>query len=187
MTYVDQLVDAYRRTVTLPWPDSLAPAQRVWMLVYKKEQERQVRLNLPQFEHTTKDAGYRWKELDITDAFERWMAAHEYREAYFESPDLLETALPDFFDTLVAEVRAGLEADSVDDRTVVGLVGAGALYGLGDRVKLSALVNEVAEKVRGRLLVFFPGQHEGNSYRLLDARDGYNYLATPITANGGKA
>ena len=38
----------------------------------------------------------------------------------------------------------------------------------------------------GRLLVFFPGEVEGNNYRLLDARDGWNYLATPITADKGR-
>ena len=36
------------------------------------------------------------------------MAAHEYRDAYFEAPDLLETALPAFFEHLVAEVRGQL-------------------------------------------------------------------------------
>ena len=46
---------------------------------------------------------------------------------------------------------------------------------------MSALLNEVSDAIAGRLLVFFPGQHEGSSYRLLDARDGWNYLATPIT------
>jgi hypothetical protein len=30
--------------------------------------------------------------------------------------------------------------------------------------------------------VFFPGSREGNVYKLLDAREGWNYLATPITA-----
>ena len=30
----------------------------------------------------------------------------------------------------------------------------------------------------------FVVEHEGNSYRLLDARDGWNYLAIPIAANG---
>jgi hypothetical protein len=34
----------------------------------------------------------------------------------------------------------------------------------------------------GRLLVFFPGSRDGNVYKLLDAREGWNYLATPITA-----
>jgi len=32
--------------------------------------------------------------------------------------------------------------------------------------------------------VFFPGEHEGNSYRLLDARDGWNYLAVPLKPTG---
>ena len=35
--------------------------------------------------------------------------------------------------------------------------------------------------VRGRMVVFFPGEYVDNNYRLLDARDGWNYLAVPIT------
>jgi len=31
------------------------------------------------------------------------------------------------------------------------------------------------------LLVFFPGTKNDNNYRLLDARDGWNYLAQGIT------
>jgi hypothetical protein len=57
---------------------------------------------------------------------------------------------------------------------------------LGDAVKVSALLNDVNDAIAGRLLVFFPGEHEGNNYRLLDARDGWNYMATPITPNGGR-
>jgi hypothetical protein len=38
--------------------------------------------------------------------------------------------------------------------------------------------------IQGRLVVFFPGQFERNNYRLLDARDGWNYLAVPITLHG---
>jgi len=38
--------------------------------------------------------------------------------------------------------------------------------------------------VEGRLLVFFPGEYhpENHTYRLLDARDGWNYLAVPLLA-----
>jgi len=43
----------------------------------------------------------------------------------------------------------------------------------------------VESSIRGRLLVFFPGEYENNNYRLLDARDGWNYLAVPITAREG--
>ena len=39
--------------------------------------------------------------------------------------------------------------------------------------------------IQGRLLVFFPGVYEQNNYRLLDARDGWNYLAVPITSQRG--
>jgi len=41
----------------------------------------------------------------------------------------------------------------------------------------------VEADIRGRLLVFFPGVYEQDNYRLLDARDGWNYLAIPITAS----
>jgi len=108
--------------------------------------------------------------------------SHEYRDQYFESPELLETALPAFFDHLISEVRSRLGEHS-NPHGVVALLGAGTLFGLGDAVKVSALLNAVNDAIAGRLLVFFPGEHEGNSYRLLDARDGWNYLATPITPN----
>jgi hypothetical protein len=182
VSYVDDLLDEYRKFVALPWQHDLADAQRVWMAVYPPEHERRLRLHLTDFEVSTKKAGHAWSFIDITTSFEHWMANHEYREDYFESPDLLETALPAFFDHLVAEVRTQL-GQQHDPDGVVGLLGAGTLFGLGDEVKVSALLNAVNGSVAGRLLVFFPGEHEGNSYRLLDARDGWNYLATPITAN----
>ncbi len=183
MSYVEELIEAYRRFVELPWPKSVAPPQRVWMAVYPPRYERRVRLNLPEFENATLRAGHGWGCIDITTSFERWMAGHEYADTYFEEPELLETALPAFFSTLVAEVREQLERHD-DPNGVVGLLGAGTLFGLGDSVKVSALMNAVNESIAGRLLVFFPGQHEHNSYRLLDARDGWNYLATPITTEG---
>jgi len=184
VSYVDDLILSYRKFVALPWQENLAPAQRAWMAVYPPEQERRIRLHLPDFEAATKQLQHPWGEIDITTSFETWMASHEYRDSYFEDPDLLATALPAFFDHLVAHVRAALQKQSAKDG-VVGLVGAGTLFGLGDAVKVSALLNAVNDTVAGRLLVFFPGEHEGNSYRLLDARDGWNYLAIPITPNGG--
>lgn len=182
MSYVDDLLDAYRKFVSLPWQQNLAPAQRVWMAVYPPEHERRIRLHLPDFELATREAEYTWALIDITTSFERWMAHHEYRDQYFASPELLETALPAFFDELISEVRDQLHKHASVDG-VVGLLGAGTLFGLGDAVKVSALLNAVNDVIAGRLLVFFPGEHEGSSYRLLDARDGWNYLATPITPN----
>lgn len=183
MSYVDELVEAYRRFVALPWQERLAAQQRVWMAVYPPEQERRLRLHLDEFKIATKEAGHEWGLIDITTSFEDWMAAHEYRDEYFEAPDLLEASLPSFRDHLTAVVGELLETHG-SPSGVVGLVGAGTLFGLGDSVKVSALLNAVSDRIRGRLLVFFPGSHEGNSYRLLDARDGWNYLATPITPVG---
>lgn len=180
MSYVDELLAAYRSFVALPWQQNLAPAQRVWMAIYPPEYERRLRLYVREFEVATKEARHSWGLVDITTSFERWMAVHEYREEYFESPDLLQTALPAFFEHLVGEVSTELDRHQ-DSDGVVALLGAGTLFGLGEAVKVSALLNAVNGAVAGRLLVFFPGQHEGNSYRLLDARDGWNYLAIPIT------
>lgn len=184
MSRVDDLIHNYERFVQLPWPSSLAPAQRVWMAVYTPEEERRLRLHLPEFETASKKAGYDWELIDISNEFETWMAAHEYRDAYFANPKLMQPELVGFFDQLVGHVRGQVVAKTTD-RTIVGLLGAASLYGLGDHVKVSALIERVQDAVEGRLLVLFPGEVEGNSYRLLDARDGWNYLATPITATRG--
>jgi hypothetical protein len=47
------------------------------------------------------------------------------------------------------------------------------------------VLKKVVNDIRGRLLVFFPGEYEDNIYRLLDARDGWSYLAVPITLHNG--
>ena len=184
MSRVDDLVKNYERFVKLPWPSGLAPAQRVWMAVYAPEEERRLRLHLPAFENATKAAGFGWAQIDITKRFETWMAAHEYRDAYFNQPELIQPELLGFFENLVAAVGDELKEKSEPNK-VVALVGAGSLFGLGDHVKVSALVERVHDLVDGRLLVFFPGEVEGNSYRLLGARDGWNYLATLITSEKG--
>lgn len=185
MSYVDDLLVSYRRFVALPWQSNVAPPQRVWMAVYPPKYERRLRLNLPEFANATQQAGHTWGLIDITTSFEEWMANHEYAEAYFEDPALLEPTLPEFFNHLIELVREQLQ-EHPDSDGVAGLLGAGTLFGLGDSVKVSALLNEISETIAGRLLVFFPGEHEHNSYRLLDARDGWNYLATPITTEGAK-
>jgi hypothetical protein len=184
VSYVDELLDAYRRFVSLPWQQNLAGPQRVWMAVYPPEYERRLRLQLPAFKEATNEHGHSWGLVDVTTSFERWMADHAYRETYFEEPELLSTALPSFFAHLVDDVRSQLSAHDVHDG-VVALLGAGTLFGLGESVKVSALLSAVNDAIAGRLLVFFPGDHEGSSYRLLDARDGWNYLAIPITPNRG--
>ena len=185
MSRVEDLVNNYQRFAKLPWPTGLAPAQRVWMAVYSPGDERRLRLHLQEFETATRAAGHEWAYIDITEAFETWMGCHDYRDAYFDAPQLIKPELAGFLDTLVASVRNELHEKSTPN-SVVGLLGTGSLFGLGERVKVSALVDRVEDLITGRLLVFFPGEVEQNNYRLLNGRDGWNYHAVPITADQGR-
>ena len=119
----------------------------------------------------------------MTDTFAEWMAQHEYREAYFEQPEDMDLALQEFTSHTVELVKAKLTAPEADENTVVAIAGLASLFGL---TRASTVLREVDSAIRGRLLVFFPGRHEGSNYRLLDARDGLNYLAIPITASDRK-
>ncbi|MNG27944.1 hypothetical protein D3C84_1131270 [compost metagenome] len=77
------------------------------------------------------------------------------------------------------EVLAEQIQTKADDKTLVALVGCGTLFGFAS---VSDFVKQLAEHVPGRLLVLFPGEYINNGYRLLDARDGWGYQATAITA-----
>jgi len=174
---VKQLVAEYAKSVSLPWSTGLAGAQKVWFAVYRPTDERRLRLHLEEFETATHRAEHGWFLCDITNAFAQWMASQEYREAYFECPeDLTASALDDFLQQTASSIKEkALAATDVD---VVAVVGVASLFGL----KLtSELMKLVEPHIAGRLLVLYPGEYEEHNYRLLDARDGWNYLATPIT------
>ncbi len=172
-----RLLDAFERFVGLPWQEGLSGDEKVWFCLYEPRDERRLRVWLPEFEMAAVRARHSWVLLDITQSFEEWMASHEYREAYFAQPELLSPAIDDFFETLLGRLRHSL--DSSDDNTVVALVGSGSLFGI---TQVSSIVAGIADAIAGRLLVFFPGTREGSNYRLLDARDGWNYRAVPIEA-----
>jgi len=179
-----KLLTAYRQHLTVPWQAGLAAIQRVIFAVYDKTDELRLRANVEEFALATQQAGKRWLLVDLTDAFPHWMAAQEYRDAYFESPEDLagyhSGELTEFVAALVAKLKSQI-AEQAGPDTVVALMGVGALFGLG---RVSSVVEAIKDTVPGRLLVFFPGEHhpENHTYRLLDARDGWNYLAVPLTA-----
>lgn len=182
MSEIDQLLHHYTHVVRLPWQDGLSGAERIWFVVYTPGQERRLRLRLPDFQAATQNAGYRWGHIDLTDSFAEWMAAHDYRDAYFQSPELLDMELASYAAGLCEEIRQRLTAPAVDRHTVFALTGLSTLFGL---TSVSALVNSVQHAVPGRLLVFFPGYKDGSNYRFLDAKDGWNYLAIAITPADG--
>lgn len=152
--------------------------------MYEPGEERRLRPRISRFEEATLRAGYGWVECDLTDEFARWMSGmdEEYREAYFESPQYLYGAPLDGFAEHVASVVE--EALSrAEGGSVVAVYGIASLFGLA---RVSGLLERVRPGAQSRLLVFFPGEHEDGNYRLLDARDGWNYLATPITSQKGE-
>lgn len=181
MSRLEDLADLYGQHIATPWQRTVAGAQRVVMVAYDKEMERVLRARKGEFETRTKAADHGWHEVDLTSAFSRWLAADEYREAYFESPEDLQLKLhSEFRAYAAAEIRAVLSAPNVSETSVVAVFGAGSLYGF---THVSEVLGLVERDVRGRLVVFFPGTLEQNNYRLLDARDGWNYMAVPISLN----
>jgi hypothetical protein len=180
MTRVDLLKKNYQRICGLPWDRNVSGAQRVWVAVYDKEDEQKLRLRLGLFEEATQQTGHHWSALNLTDAFANWMCSPEnasYAVGYFESPDLLDDAvLADFKQTVVSQIRAAL--DRLQDDAVLALYGVASVFGF---LRISEILPMVEGHIRGRLLVFFPGVYEQDNYRLLDARDGWNYHAVPIT------
>jgi hypothetical protein len=180
---LEKLLQNYERTVSLAWERGLAGEQRVWFAVYDENEERRLRARLTEFELATQKARHGWLECDVTNLFGQWMAAEEYRESIFADPeDNLKSSRKLFEAHAIDRVRSYLQRPEADEHTVAALFGIGGLFGF---MHVSNLVKAVTPFIRGRLLVFFPGKYENNNYRLLDARDGWTYLAVPITALEG--
>ena len=183
MGRIEELVTRYRNHIGAPWQRNLAGDQKAIFVVYPKTDERRLRTRLELFEMATTSTGHRWQPLDLTDTFARWMADTDYRDVYFEEPETLTMKLrSDFVRYAAGRLREALTADGVDEDTVVAVRGVACLFGF---TRFSLVLKEVSKDIRGRLVVFFPGKHNDNNYRLLDARDGWNYLAVPITLDNG--
>ena len=188
MTRIELLKKNFQRVCGLPWDRNVSGAQRVWLAIYDKEDERKLRSRLGLFEEAAHLTSHSWHSLDLTDAFADWMTGPtnaSYSASYFESPELLDDAvLADFKQWLVARILAVLDGVPNPEDAVLGVYGVASLFGF---LKISELLPQIEGRVRGRLLVFFPGAYEQNNYRLLDARDGWNYHAVPITASETEA
>ena len=181
MGRIDILVERYRRYIALPWRTDLAGGERTLFVVYDKDDERRLRKRMGLFELATRESRHGWLTCDLTAVFAEWMAQIRYRDSYFESPDDLDLKLEsDFLAHVATRLRQTLTDPKADRDTVVAVFGVASLFGLA---RVSDLMKEVEGDVRGRIAVFFPGAYSDGNYRLLDARDGWNYLAVPITVN----
>jgi len=183
MGRIEDLAAKYQRHISIPWQRNLSGDQKTIFVVYPKTDERQLRTRLDAFEMATTKSEHSWRLVDLTPAFAEWMASGDYRDEYFEDPDALEMSLEHSFTEYVSNrIRKQLLADDVTEDSVVAVLGAGSLFGL---TRLSLVLREIVNDVPGRLVLFFPGEYENSNYRLLDARDGWNYLAVPITLHDG--
>jgi len=187
MSKIDLLKKNYQRICSLPWDRNVSGAQKVWLAVYEKEDERRLRLRIGLFEEATIQSGHKWMLLDLTDAFPAWLCTppySDYSESYFESPSRLGSApLAAFKKSVASKISEALKGNDVDENSVIAVAGVASLFGF---LRISEILPMIESDIRGRLLVFFPGVYEQDNYRLLDARDGWNYHAVPITAGEGE-
>ncbi len=180
MNRVDQLIENYRNHIQMPLRPGLAAAQRVWFAVYPAAEERRLVNRIDEFEMLTKAAGHPWLRIDLKGRLAEWISSidEEERTEWFKNPSDIDlyartewrNVLTEYFNQKVASVTG-------PERTVFALTGLMDLY---DFLHVSELIEGMLQNFPGHLLVFFPGEMEGNTYRFLDARTGWNYLAVPI-------
>lgn len=185
MARIDQLLISFKNHVCLPLQPGLPLSRRSWFVVYPPEEERRLVPRLPEFEISTKDAGLGWERIDLAGTFTEWLDTFdaEEREACLQTPAILESyAETGFIPLLKSRIDLAVESVPEDQRprTVFALTGLMELF---DFVHVSDVIEALDRDFPGVLLVFFPGEREGNTYRFLGARDGWNYLAVPILAD----
>lgn len=180
MGQIDRLIAEYSAMVMNAWQERLSGPQRVWMVVYDPDEERRLRYRLKEFETATTLAGHDWYLYDATDSLAEWVETQPYRDDFFANPLALQPLFPVFAAQVEAGLRASLDRAGVNG--VVALVGAGSMY---PYARISTLVKSVETYVAGRLVVFFPGEIVDSNWRLfgLSERDGWNYMAVPITGD----
>jgi hypothetical protein len=184
MSYAQTILDKLKAHLSLPWPTNVSGQERVLMAVYPPSEERRIRrfIDSGEFAAEIRSLHHGWSSLDLSTVFSQWLVAHESRERLLQKSSRLwgdKDFVKGLEEYLVDRISQASEND--DANTVFALVGCGGLFGL---TSVSQLIGKVCEKVPGRIVVFFPGEHdaEHNSYRLLGAKDGWGYLATTITA-----
>lgn len=183
MTYIERLNEALKAQLRHPWSGDQSGGERVWFLVFDPDKLRSVIARKELFQLTTEAAGKRWVEVDLSQAFGHWMGAHRYAERFYARPSRAKAVPTDFAESLTEMIRQQIDEQHVDENTLMVLTGTEALFGIN---KLSHITRLVEDLVPGRLLVFFPGDYNEPHYRFLDARDGWNYLAIPLTAADGR-
>lgn len=182
MKHIKQLIDNYSSFVKLPWSTNISGCQRVWFAVYPPAEERRLRAHIPEFDYATRDARHEWHLIDITHVSSKFISNHKYRESYFEDPDAIASIDEDLKDDIISFLKKELTSSETDANTVIAVIGTGSLFGF---THISPILASIDSYIEGRLLIFFPGVYEKNMYRFMDAREGFDYMAIPITCDEG--
>jgi len=179
LTKIDQLLETFEKVVKEPWASALSGQERIWFLVYDPAEQRKVDLRMGDFETATIKSGKKWLSISLKQCFPIWMANHEYKEDYFLNPEYIVDQLEaEFIPYAINYLKNELSLIMQDQDTLIAIKDVSSLFGFA---RLSEILKNCDKDFQGRLLIFFPGEFEHNHYRLLDARDGWDYLARPIT------
>lgn len=183
MTLAQTILERLKEHLSLPWPENVSPRERVVMVVYPPGDERKLRrlIQSGEFASEMRTTGHGWQEYDLATEFSAWLAGYEYRDRYLARPDRLwddagnVRGLEEHLVKKIADITNVLTRNDV-----LALIGGGGLFGLHS---VSTLIEKIENLHPGRLVIFFPGEHDArnNSFRLLGAKDGWGYLAVPIT------
>lgn len=183
MNMAQTILERLKEHLALPFPENVSPRERVVMVVYPPGDERKLRrlIESGEFANEIKTTGHGWHEYDLATEFSRWLAEYEYRDRYLSRPERLwddQGNIRGLEEFLVSRIAAITEKLTATD--VLALIGGGGLFGLHS---VSTLIERIESHIPGRLVIFFPGEHDAknNSYRLLGAKDGWGYLAVPLT------
>jgi len=179
MSKIKKLLNTYETFIQLPWRMDSAADQRVIFCIYDQNAELQLRAKTEEFEIVTRKVNHGWFLFDLTNTFAFWLSKNRYAKSYFAQPEIIQTLTGSYIAYIVEEYRRFIVENNITENDVMALNGVASLFGL---LKVKEVVDKLAKLTKGRLVVFFPGSFENNNYRLLDAYDGWNYLAIPITA-----
>ena len=176
---IDLLIEVYEKVINEPWSSKLSGQERIWFLVYDPAEQRKVDLHMGDFENATIKAGKKWKTISLKECFPNWMSNHEYQLSYFKKPEhIVDQLEASFIPFTIDFLNKKLNETNPDEETLIALKDVSSIFGFA---RLSEILKCINNNFKGRILIFFPGEFEKNHYRLLDARDGWDYLARPIT------
>jgi hypothetical protein len=180
MNQIDRLLENYRNHIQMPLQPGLPASQRVWFAVYPAGDERNLINRIDEFEMATKEVMHPYVRVDLKGSLAKWLASIEddERAEWFKHPNDIELyAKTEWKDVLITYIQKEVANTPTPESTVFALTGLMDLY---DFLHVSELIDGLETTIPGFLLVFFPGEKEGNTYRFLDVRTGWNYLAVPI-------